>query len=48
LAFYAEGVRLAMQADHTLEYALVRRAGQTMIDRIKEMRQQLAELYGPA
>lgn len=45
LAFYAEGVRLAMQADHNLEYGLIRRAGQAMIDRIKEMRQQLAELY---
>lgn len=48
LSFYAEGVRLAMQADHALEYGLVRRAGQTMIDRIKTIRQQLAELYGPA
>jgi CRP-like cAMP-binding protein len=48
LAFYAEEVRSAMHADHTLEYGLVRRAGQTMIDRIKTMRQQLAELYAPA
>jgi hypothetical protein len=37
-----------MQADHNLEYGLIRRAGQTMIDRIKTMRQQLAELYAPA
>ena len=47
LAFYAEGVRSAMQADHNLEYSLVRRAGQTMVNRIKTMRQQLAELYSP-
>jgi CRP-like cAMP-binding protein len=45
MTFYAEGVRIAMQADHNLEYALVRRAGQAMIDRIKVMRQQLADLY---
>jgi CRP/FNR family transcriptional regulator, cyclic AMP receptor protein len=47
MAFEAEGVRLAMQSDHNLEYSLVRLAGQAMIDRIKVMRQQLAELYAP-
>jgi hypothetical protein len=47
MTFEAEGVRLAMQADPNLEYGVVRRAGQAMIDRIKVMRQQLTELYAP-
>lgn len=47
MAFFAEGIRAAMQADHTLEYGIIRRVGKAMIDRIMAARQQLAEFYTP-
>ena len=43
-AFNAVQLRDAFQADHTFEYALVRRAGQAMIDRIKATRQHLTQM----
>lgn len=47
ISFFAEGLRAAMQADHNLEYSIIRRAGKAMADRIKGARQQLAEFYTP-
>jgi hypothetical protein len=35
------------QADHNLEYGIIRRAGKAMTDRIKMAREQLAEFYTP-
>ena len=43
-AFNAVQLHDAFQADHTLEYALVRRAGRAMTDRIKDTRQQLTQM----
>jgi CRP-like cAMP-binding protein len=44
LAFNATRLRSTLRSDHELEYAIVRRAGRDMADRIKVARQQLAEL----
>jgi CRP-like cAMP-binding protein len=43
-SFDAAQLHDAFQADHTLEYALVRRAGRAMIDRIRTTRQQLTDM----
>jgi CRP-like cAMP-binding protein len=43
-AFDAAQLRNAFQADHNLEYAIVRRAGRAMTDRIRATRQQLTEM----
>lgn len=43
-AFNAAKLHDAFQADHTFEYALVRRAGQAMIERIKATRNQLTHM----
>lgn len=40
----AERLRSAWQADHNLEYAVIRRAGKDMAQRIKATRQQLADM----
>jgi CRP-like cAMP-binding protein len=47
LVFQAERLRLAMQSDHNLEYAITRRAGKAMTDRIKDIRRQLTNLMAP-
>ena len=46
-AFDSSRLREMWQTDHELEYALIRRAGQSMADRIKATRQQLADLFNP-
>jgi CRP-like cAMP-binding protein len=45
IAFDAAQLREAMQADHELEYALVRRASRVTANRIQASRQQLADLF---
>ena len=47
IAFNADRLHQLWQTDHELEYALIRRAGQSMADRIKATRQQLADLFNP-
>ena len=44
IALNASQLRAACQVDHNLEYAIVRRAGRDMVDRIKATRQQLADM----
>ena len=44
IAFNADRLRSIWRADHELEYAIVRRAGRDMANRIKATRQQLAEV----
>jgi hypothetical protein len=44
IAIDAAQLRSAWQADHTLEYAIVRRAGKDMANRIRATRQQLADI----
>jgi CRP-like cAMP-binding protein len=48
IAFDSSRLRQMWKTDHELEYALIRRAGQSMADRIKAIRQQLADLFNPA
>jgi CRP-like cAMP-binding protein len=43
VAFDAEQIRTAWQTDHNLEYAVIRRAGKDMAERIKATRQQLID-----
>jgi CRP-like cAMP-binding protein len=44
IAFNAGQLQSVWRADHELEYAIVRRAGRDMINRIKATRQQLADM----
>jgi CRP-like cAMP-binding protein len=44
IAFSADRLRSLWRADHELEYAIVRRAGRDMANRIKATRQQLADV----
>lgn len=44
IAFNAERLRSLWRADHELEYAIIRRAGRDMANRIKATRQQLADV----
>jgi CRP-like cAMP-binding protein len=44
IAFNAERLRSLWRADHELEYAVVRRAGRDMANRIRATRQQLADV----
>jgi len=44
IAIDAAQLRSTWQADHTLEYAIVRRAGKDMANRIRATRQQLADI----
>jgi len=44
IAFNAAKLRDAWQTDHNLEYAIVRRAGRDMTNRIRITRQQLADM----
>jgi CRP-like cAMP-binding protein len=46
-AFEATALRLAWQTDHELEYAIVRRAGRAMVDRLRATRQAVAEMVAP-
>jgi len=44
IAINASQLQAACQMDHYLEYAIIRRAGRDMIDRIKATRQQLVDM----
>lgn len=44
IAINASQLRAAWQMDHFLEYAIIRRAGRDMVDRIKTTRQQLVNM----
>jgi CRP-like cAMP-binding protein len=44
IAINARQLRAAWQMDHYLEYAIVRRAGRDMVNRIKATRQQLVDM----
>ncbi len=44
IVFNAKQLQTAWQTDHKLEYAVIRRAGRDMIERIKAIRQQLINI----
>jgi CRP-like cAMP-binding protein len=45
IAFPADRLRASWRADHELEYAIIRRAGKDMANRIKATRQRLADMF---